>query len=341
MSYDTQILPSTQEGIKTAAQLLRSGETVAIPTETVYGLAGNALDPKAAEKIFAAKGRPMDNPLIVHIAEFDDIYNYVTRVNENAVKLAEAFWPGPLTMIFPKKDCIPDATSGGLDTVGIRFPVNRTARDIIRACGFPLAAPSANLSGSPSPTELRHVYKDMNGRIPAIVDGGACTVGVESTVVSFDDDGRVCLLRPGFVSLEEIQSIVGEDNAFCAKGVTERIGENERVLSPGMKYKHYAPAADIAIIDADEDSFIAYVNEHAREGCGSLIFGNEADRLSCAAISFGMTSEEQARRLFSALRELDERDLKRVYARCPSRTGVGLAVYNRLLRAAGFEVIVP
>ena len=242
-------------------------------------------------------------------------------------------------MVLPKKECIPMTTSGGLDTVGIRFPVNKTARDIIRASGFPLAAPSANLSGSPSPTELKHVFEDMNGRIPAIVDGGMCAVGVESTVISFENDGRVCLLRPGFVSLEELRSVVGEENAFCAKGVTERISDGERVLSPGMKYKHYAPKADIAIIDADEKSFADYVNAHSCENTGALIFGNESEKIGCPSISFGETCEEQARQLFSALRRLDEQGFERVYARCPSRSGVGLAVYNRLLRAAGFEVI--
>ncbi|MCI7767276.1 MAG: threonylcarbamoyl-AMP synthase [Oscillospiraceae bacterium] len=339
MNYDTQMLSSSDEDIDRAAALLKSGNVVGIPTETVYGLAADALNTEAVAEIFKAKGRPQDNPLIVHIGELSDIYKYVTEVPENAMKLADAFWPGPLTMVLPKKDIIPLETSGGLDTVGIRFPVHPIAREIIRRCGCPLAAPSANLSGSPSPTTAMHVYKDMNGRIPAIVDGGDCAVGVESTVVSFDKDGRVRLLRPGFVSLEDIRSIVGEDNALCAKGVTEKISDGERVLSPGMKYKHYSPKANVTILCGGMDKFTEYVSAHNGEGVCSMIFNSDAKGFPFDYITYGDTSEEQARKLFSVLRSLDDMGAKQVYARCPEQTGVGLAVYNRLLRAAGFEVV--
>ncbi len=338
MIFDTKILSSTESGLREAADLLKNGSVVAIPTETVYGLAADALNPDAVAKIFQAKGRPQDNPLIVHIAELDDIYKYVREVPVNAMKLAEAFWPGPLTMVLPKKDIIPSETSGGLDTVGIRLPVHKTAREIIRMCGRPLAAPSANLSGSPSPTVLAHVAADMNGRIPAIVDGGSCAVGVESTVVSFDKDGKVCLLRPGFVSLEEISAVAGAENTLCAKGVTEEISEGEKVLSPGMKYKHYSPNANVTIIEGSADAFASYVTAHSGDKVCAMVFGDEGI-LPCRCIPFGSTSEEQARMLFGILRDTDDMGFEQVYARCPEKNGVGLAVYNRLLRAAGFEVI--
>ncbi|MBQ5333884.1 MAG: threonylcarbamoyl-AMP synthase [Oscillospiraceae bacterium] len=333
------MLSSSEEDIDKAAELLKKGMVVGIPTETVYGLAADALNTEAVALIFKAKGRPQDNPLIVHIGELSDIYKYVTEVPENALKLADAFWPGPLTMVMPKKDIIPMVTSGGLDTVGIRFPVHPAAREIIKRSGCPLAAPSANLSGSPSPTTAMHVFKDMNGRIPAIVDGGDCAVGVESTVVSFDKDGKVRLLRPGFVSLEDIKSIVGDNNALCAKGVTEKISDGERVLSPGMKYKHYSPKANVTILCGGMDKFTGYVSAHNGEGVCSMIFDSDADGFPFEYITYGDTSEEQARRLFSVLRSIDDMGAVQVYARCPDQTGVGLAVYNRLLRAAGFEVV--
>ena len=339
MNYDTQMLSSSDEDIDKAAKLLREGGVVGIPTETVYGLAADAQNSSAVSEIFKAKGRPQDNPLIVHIGEFSDIYKYVTEVPKNALKLAEAFWPGPLTMVLPKKDIIPMTTSGGLDTVGIRFPIHPVAREIIRRSGCALAAPSANLSGSPSPTTAMHVYKDMNGRIPAIVDGGDCAVGVESTVVSFDSDGKVRLLRPGFVSLEDIKGVVGEKNALCAKGVTEKISDGERVLSPGMKYKHYSPKANVTILCGDMEKFTKYVSEHNGEKVCSMIFDSDAKDFPYAYIAYGDTSEEQAKKLFAVLRSIDDMGIEQVYARCPAQTGVGLAVYNRLLRAAGFEVI--
>lgn len=339
MNYDTQMLSSSDEDIDKAAKLLREGGVVGIPTETVYGLAADAQNSSAVSEIFKAKGRPQDNPLIVHIGEFSDIYKYVTEVPENALKLAEAFWPGPLTMVLPKKDIIPMTTSGGLDTVGIRFPIHPVAREIIRRSGCALAAPSANLSGSPSPTTAMHVYKDMNGRIPAIVDGGDCAVGVESTVVSFDSDGKVRLLRPGFVSLEDIKGVVGEENALCAKGVTEKISDGERVLSPGMKYKHYSPKANVTILCGDMKKFTEYVSEHNGDKVCSMIFDSDTKDFPYAYIAYGDTSEEQAKKLFAVLRSIDDMGIEQVYARCPAQTGVGLAVYNRLLRAAGFEVI--
>ena len=339
MEFETKMLSASDDDIKLAGRLLAEGKVVGIPTETVYGLAANALDPAAVSDIFKAKGRPQDNPLIVHIAEFEDIYKYVTEVPENALKLAKAFWPGPMTMVLPKKDIIPLVTSGGLDTVGIRFPVHPVARAIIKASGCPLAAPSANLSGSPSPTTAKHVMDDMRGRISAIVDGGECHVGVESTVISFEKDGKVKLLRPGFVSLEELAGVVGSENVSCAKGVTEKISDGERVLSPGMKYKHYSPKANVTIVEGSAEQFIGFMKEHQGNKVCAMMFGSDAADYPYPHVTYGDTSEEQARELFGVLRSLDDMGMEQVYARCPEKTGVGLAVYNRLLRAAGFEVI--
>lgn len=339
MKYETKLLSVSDSDIDTAARILAEGGLVGIPTETVYGLAADALNEKAVAEIFKAKGRPQDNPLIVHIADIDDIYKYAEELPPNAMKLAEAFWPGPMTMVLQKKKCIPEITSAGLDTVGIRLPVHKTAREIIRRSGCALAAPSGNLSGSPSPTSAAHMMNDMKGRIPAIVDGGECSVGVESTVISFDRSGKAVVLRPGFISVEEIRCVLGEENAYCAKGVTEEIASDERVLSPGMKYKHYSPKANITIIEGSIEAFTGFVKEHDGENVCSIISDSDGDNFPCRFVTWGDTSEEQARRLFGVLRKVDEMGMKQVYARCPEKTGVGLAVYNRLLRAAGFEVI--
>ncbi len=335
-AFDTVILDNSEESVKRAAELLKRGEVVGMPTETVYGLAANALDPAAVEKIFIAKGRPQDNPLIVHVAGFDMIAPLVTEIPALARRCAEVFWPGPLTMIMPKSELIPKTTSGGLDTVGIRMPSNKTARRLIRECGFPIAAPSANLSGSPSPTKASHVFNDMDGRIPCIIDDGSCAVGVESTVIAFEGD-KIRLLRPGFISREEMSEIA---EVIVDKGVTEAVASDAAVASPGMKYKHYSPKADVTIVRGDDESFEVFAMEMAGQGVWFMTFGKEDTEAKGAnVIPYGETDEEQAARLFDVLRELDEVGAERVYARCPRETGVGLAVYNRLLRAAGFKVI--
>ena len=337
MDYNTEILDNSQQSVKKAAELLKHGEVVGMPTETVYGLAANAFDKTAVAKIFKAKGRPADNPLIVHISHIDMLDGLVSEVPELAFKCAEKFWPGPLTMIMPKSERIPHITSGGLETVGIRMPSHKTARAIIDTCGLPLAAPSANLSGSPSPTTAMHVFNDMNGKIPLIIDGGYSAVGVESTVIAFEGDS-IRLLRPGFVSVEDLQVIT--ENVIIDKGVLNMLEENAVAASPGMKYKHYSPKADITILSGSTDKFRAYVNEHLGNGVWCMPFCDEdMAGLAAAYISYGETDEQQAQRLFDVLRELDEVGAKKVYARCPSKSGVGLAVYNRLLRAAGFQLI--
>ncbi len=335
MTFDTKLLTSSDDDIREAAEIIKNGGIVGMPTETVYGLAANAEDPDAVEKIFAAKGRPQDNPLIVHLADFSHTKDFVKDIPDIASIMAERFCPGPLTMIFPKKDRIPDITSAGLDTVGIRIPAHKAARKLIEYSGKAIAAPSANLSGSPSPTTAEHVMKDMDGKIPAVIDGGSCPVGVESTVISFEN-GKIRILRPGFISAEELSEF-GE--IIIDKHITSAADDNEKVRSPGMKYKHYSPKANVTVIDGDREKYIGFVNSHTGSNIYAMPFDSDEQLCTIPAVPYGDTSEEQAARLFAVLRKFDEIGAEQVYARCPSMDGVGLAVYNRLLRAAGFEVI--
>lgn len=337
MVYNTEILHADQVSIAKAAELIKQGEIVGMPTETVYGLAANALDPSAVSKIFIAKGRPQDNPLIVHISNFDMLNGLTDNVPKLAEKCAEQFWPGPLTMILPKTDKIPMVTSGGLNTVGIRMPSNDTARKLIEVCGLPLAAPSANLSGSPSPTSACHVYDDMNGRIPCILDDGRCAVGVESTVIAFENDS-IRLLRPGFISVSDLAEIT--ENIIVDNGVLNTVAEGTAVASPGMKYKHYSPKADVTIIDGTLEKFRKFISEHNDEKTWCMTFSEEdIQGINCHALVYGSDDKVRAKMLFDVLRELDKAGAEKVYARCPKKRGVDLAVYNRLLRAAGFKVI--
>ncbi len=334
--FETRLLSSDKSDIEFAAELINIGEVVGMPTETVYGLAADALNESAVKKIFEAKGRPQDNPLIVHISGLHMLDKYVCNVPNLAYKIAERFCPGPITMILPKRDIIPSITSSGLDTVGIRIPFHKTARELINACGTPLAAPSANLSGSPSPTTAAHVMNDMSGRIPAIIDGGACAVGVESTVISFENGG-IRILRPGFVSVDDLRNF--GVTVYCDKGITEAIGEDEKVLSPGMKYKHYSPKANVTVIVGPLENFIKYVSEHNGDNVYAMLYDSDAVSYPYKYVTYGDNAEEQAAQLFGVLRKIDEIGAEQVYARCPSQDGVGLAVYNRLLRSAGFEVV--
>lgn len=335
---NTKILDTSPAALNEAAALLRRGEVVALPTETVYGLAANALDPAAVTKIFEAKGRPQDNPLIVHLSSFEEIPPLVARIPDAARTLADRFWPGPLTLIFPKSPRIPPQTSGGLDTVAIRLPAHPVAREVIARCGLPLAAPSANRSGSPSPTTAAHVRDDLDGRIAAIVDGGPCEVGVESTVLDLTG-GTPRLLRPGGITLEMLRAAVGE--VAVDPAVTRPLAPGAAAASPGMKYKHYAPRARVILLRGPADAYVRYVNRHAQPGVLALCFEGEETALAVPFLTYGRRDDPaaQARQVFDALRQADERDASLVYAACPSPDGVGLAVYNRLLRAAAFEVI--
>ncbi len=337
---ETLLLNAENSGAtETVAEVLKNGGLAAIPTETVYGLAANAFDPAACANIFKAKGRPGDNPLIVHICNMDMLKDVVEEVPEKAKILAEKFWPGPLTMIMKKSDKIPMVTSANLPTVAVRFPAHPVAQRIIAEAGLPLAAPSANLSGSPSPTTFEHCVHDLLGRVDAIIDGGPCAVGVESTIISFAEETPM-LLRPGYVTLEQLRGAIGE--VGLSKAVLEKLGDGEKVLSPGMKYKHYAPKAKVSLVKGSREQYVKYVNEHADEhGVFALCFDEEAPVLKTSTVCYGSeySDAEQAERLFDALRELDELGALRVYAHSPRTTGVGMAVYNRLVRAAGFDII--
>lgn len=339
----TQILPATQAAIgetslAEAARILKGGGIVALPTETVYGLAASALDERAVAKIFAAKGRPQDNPLIVHIAQPSMLDALAREVPKSAWQLAAAFWPGPLTMVLKKKQCVPDIVSAGLDTVGIRLPDHPVMRAVIERSQTPLAAPSANRSGAPSPTCANDCIEDLSGRVDAIVDGGACPVGVESTVVSLVGD-TPRLLRPGAVTIEDLERVLGPVELDSA--VTGEADPCNEASAPGMKYRHYAPEATVRLLLGDSEKFCKYVNEHAGPGVMALCFMGEEQKLLPPALSLGDEQDFDtiARRLFGALRELDRKGAKTVYAHCPPPTGVGLAIYNRLIRAAAFDVI--
>ena len=337
---ETVVINITTEydkALETAKRLINDGEVVAIPTETVYGLAANAFDENAVKKIFIAKGRPSDNPLIVHIAKVEDLAPLVKEIPEKVRIMAEHFWPNALTMIMKKSDRISNVVSGNLDTVAVRLPKSQYARAVIEACGCPLAAPSANLSGSPSPTNAKYVFDDMNGRIPLIIDGGSSEIGVESTVISFAEDPPR-LLRPGGVTLEEMTELIGE--IVVDDAVLNQLEEGAVAASPGMKYKHYAPTADITLIKSDFETFKNLCE--SENSITALCFDGEENSLSCPSVTYGKESDgfSQSARLFDALRELDEMGAGKVYARCPDTKGMGMAVYNRLIRSAGFKIKV-
>ena len=325
--------------IEKCAEILKNGGIAVIPTETVYGLAADAFNPEAVKNIFKAKGRPSENPLIVHISRFDEIYNIAREVPESAKKLAEAFWPGPLTMILPKRDEIPSVTSGNLDTVAIRMPSNPIANKII-ALSCPLAAPSANISGFPSPSSYEYALADMDTRADAVCDGGDCDVGVESTVITLASPVPR-LLRPGGITVEQLRSVLGRVDVDEA--VLNPLAKDKTAASPGMKYKHYAPNAEITIIKGNLKEFNEFISKNDPENrYGVLCFEGEEDLFkNRICVTMGRYNEPltQTHRLFDALRELDEQGAKKVYSRAPSKQGVGLAVCNRLYRSAAFRFI--
>ena len=340
---NTLLLSSSKEDIKTAAQFLKDGSVVGMPTETVYGLAADALNGEAVKKIFLAKRRPMDNPLIVHVAEIEDIerFNLVSDFPEKAKLLAQRFWPGPLTIIMNKSDIIPDEVSAGLNTVAIRLPSHKIAQELIKESGTVLAAPSANRSGSPSPTTAQHVMNDLSGDISAVVDGGMCDVGLESTVITLATK-TPRLLRPGLITVEEIEEVIGKIDVDHA--VLFKLESDQKVSSPGMKYKHYAPKAKVVLLNGESEKFIDFVNNAFENDntVGVICYDEDVDSVNAKTIPIGKADdlETQAHLLFDALRQVDELDcFTTVYAHCPVKTGVGMALYNRLIRAASFEVI--
>ena len=326
------------EKYEKAVALLKDNQVVGMPTETVYGLAGNAYSEIAVNRIFEAKGRPQDNPLIVHISEFSEIYDLVREVPELARKLAKEFWPGPLTMILPKSEKVPMCVTAGLDSVAVRCPSHIIARNLIKNCGLPIAAPSANISGKPSPTKAMHVFNDLNGKIPLVIDGGESEEGVESTVISLCGD-KPRLLRPGNVTLTELQSVCGE--VLVDDAVLNPLKEGQKVSSPGMKYKHYSPNAKVIILKGDYNSFCKYVNENATNKTYAMVFDGEGENLDVKFITYGNKNDYRSlsNHLFDCLRELDSINAEICFVRCPEESTDDLAVLNRLLRAAAFRVI--
>jgi len=323
------------DDIARAASLLRAGELVAIPTETVYGLAANALDPAAVAKIFAAKGRPQDNPLIVHVAEPSQALPLVKGFPFTAQRLADAFWPGPLTFILQREDHIPEIVSAGLSTLALRVPAHPAAQVLLRAAGIPLAAPSANRSGSPSPTLASHVLYDLNGKIAAVLDAGSCTVGIESTVLDLTSDTPL-LLRPGGVSVEQLEKELGR-KIEISPAVAHALENDAPAPSPGMKYKHYAPRAELTLVHGPLEAFIAHA-KHVKPD-GLLVFDSDEISLDMPMLHYGDCPEQQAQQLFAKLREIDELGWCTAFVRCPAKEGLGLGVYNRLLRAAAFREV--
>ena len=336
----TQILSAAHPNTAAlAAQLIRSGELVAIPTETVYGLGANGLDEQAVVKIFEAKGRPQDNPLILHISGPEEMDTYCHSIPQSAYDLAEAFWPGPLTLVLPARDCVPKRTTGGLSTVAVRCPDSEITRSIIRLAGVPLAAPSANISGKPSTTTAEHVYHDHAGKIPLIVDGGACRVGVESTIVDLTEE-RPRLLRPGGIGPEALMAVLGD--LVVDKAVTSQVEHDEVVKAPGMKYRHYAPSEPVVIVSGSREKAAAYIHAHFEPGDRVLCFEEELPLYAdCNPLSYGQEADVAtlSAGLFAALRELDDPSIHQVYARCPVGGGIAYAVQNRLKKAAAFHIV--
>ena len=340
---DTQIVKISDpdqgaENLKRAGEILRAGGLVVFPTETVYGLGGDATNAGAASKIYAAKGRPSDNPLIIHIEKPSDAEQYCIT-NEFYYRLAEQFMPGPLTVILPKKDIIPSTVTGGLDSVAVRCPAQPVARALIAAAGVPVAAPSANLSGKPSPTTADHVIRDMMGRVDMIIDGGCCEIGLESTIVSLNG-GTATLLRPGAITYDALCCVC--DKVEVAAAVSHQLMDNERPLSPGMKYKHYAPTAPFVLLDGTKEDVLHYLQQkQSEERCAILCYDEEqAQLLPQNLLSIGPREdlEMQAHRLFDALRQTDDLQVDVIYGHLPPMDGIGLALYNRMIRAAAHTI---
>lgn len=341
--YDPQ---QDAEGVRRAAELLRQGGLVAIPTETVYGLAADACNAEAVRAVYAAKGRPSDNPMIVHIADREMLPELVASAPPAAALLADAFWPGPLTMVLPRSQRVPLTTTGGLESVAVRMPSHPVARAVIRAAGVPLAAPSANRSGSPSPTTYRHCIDDLWGLVDAVVESDDCAVGVESTVVSLLGEVPQ-ILRPGAVTPEDIRRVCG--GVTVADAVLHLLPQDAASPSPGMKYKHYAPAAALTLVAGSQSDYAAYVNRLYGERCRAgedggfyaMCFDEDVSLLQAPTISYGAAYDyaSQAQNLFDVLRQLDKLEAAEVCVHAPEPEEIGLAVYNRLLRAAAFRVV--
>ena len=350
-----------KEGISEAAEILKQGGLVAFPTETVYGLGGNGLDKEAAKKIYAAKGRPSDNPLILHVSSIEEVYPLVKALPEKAKKLMEAFWPGPLTLVLPKSDIVPKESTGGLETVALRSPENALTLSLIRACGFPIAGPSANLSGRPSPTEASHVLEDLGGRIEGILEDGAVGIGVESTIVDLSEDCPT-LLRPGAITIEDLEAVLGEKVAIDPTLLGKSMAEGFTPKAPGMKYRHYAPKADMILFKKKEEeenglrsgqedianSILSYGEKEfsvspekkiwilCGEDTASLYEGD--GRFTVKILGRREEPLSMTHNLFRLLRQADEEGVELILGECYSEEGVGFALMNRLKKAAGQRI---
>lgn len=327
------------------AQIIKSGGLVVFPTETVYGLGADATNPDATSKIYAAKGRPSDNPLIIHIADPKDAELYAFT-NSTYYSLAEHFMPGPLTVILNAKDTVPLTTRGGLGTVAVRCPEHPIARELIRLASVAVAAPSANLSGSPSPTSFEHVCADMNGRVDAIIDGGDCDFGLESTIVRIDDSGTLTLLRPGKITKEDLEAL--GHSVVIANAVTDSLKEGEVAISPGMKYRHYAPTAPVILLDGTKEQVAEYIirSTDKNSRVAIITYEDDAEYITNAVsgitvYKFGSRGDDvaQAHLLFKLLRDTDKENYDVIYAPLPEASGIGLALYNRMIRAAAHNII--
>ncbi len=345
----TEYITMTEEAIDRAAiekagQILQAGGLVAFPTETVYGLGGDALNPESSRKIYAAKGRPSDNPLIVHICRMEDLAPIVRDIPDEALRLAEACWPGPLTMIFHKSDLVPPETTGGLDTVAVRFPSNRIAMALIAAAGGYIAAPSANRSGRPSPTLARYCREDLDGRVEMIIDGGPVGIGLESTIIDLTE-GQPVILRPGYVTQERLEQILGRvetDRAIIEPD------SGTAPKAPGMKYRHYAPKGSLTIVEGGREAVITYINARTRE-CREkgirtgVICTDETCRCytadSVKSAGARTSGETIASRLFRILREFDDEEIQVMFSESFGEGGLGQAIMNRLMKAAGHKIV--
>lgn len=334
-----------KEAMKEAADLIREGELVAFPTETVYGLGADALHPEASKKIYAAKGRPSDNPLIVHISKFEDLVRIAKEVPSEAKKLSDAFWPGPLTMIVQKNDKVPYETTGGMDTVAIRMPNHPIPLELIEQSGCLIAAPSANTSGKPSPTEASHVALDMDGRIPLILDGGAVGIGIESTIVDLTEETPM-ILRPGYITKEMLEEALGSE--VCIDPGIIAADSERKPKAPGMKYKHYAPKADLVLVEGETDRVVTEINrltaEKRQQGMKVGIIATDETRGDYEAdwvMSIGARDDEDAiaRHLYKILREFDDLNVDAIYSESFATPRIGQAIMNRLLKAAGHQVL--
>ena len=347
---NTQIIKIDSQNIDTqkmeeAGKLIAEGQLVAFPTETVYGLGGDALDPEASRKIYAAKGRPSDNPLIVHIAEFEDMYRVGKNIPEKAKKLSDAFWPGPLTMIVEKSDAVPEATTGGMNTVAVRMPNHPVALELIRKSGCLIAAPSANTSGRPSPTEASHVAEDLDGKIAMIIDGGQVGIGIESTIIDLTEEIPM-VLRPGYITPKMLSEVLGEE-VIIDPGIIAA-DDTRKPKAPGMKYKHYAPKADMIIVDGPQEQVIAKINSlvKSKKAAGDKVAviatdetrdSYDADVILCMGSK--LDEDAIARHLYKILRECDELSVNAIYSESFATPRIGQAIMNRMLKAAGHQVI--